>query len=270
VGDEAAEESVAAALADAAPPDPGDSFEVEVPTRRSTSGVFWIAAAVSVALIAVVAIYYFKYLRVGDDDFGGPAQVAVTGPEAGAPAVPSPGSGDDVAPDGNAGGGSVAQEPAAGTDSPAAATVPVGDVAADPAAAAEPPEEAPAETVPETAADREAAPVTEAPTGAGADTEPATDPVKPFAVPVGRDGWALWVYSFPDETGAARQLGVLERKGITAVVRIVEITGKGRWHRIYMGSFADKAAARAAMPALLEQLRTDWAQPVRFYASAND
>jgi hypothetical protein len=85
-----------------------------------------------------------------------------------------------------------------------------------------------------------------------------------FELPVGRDGWAIWVYSLPDSATALREVDILERQGIRAAIHGVEIPGKGYWYRVYMGSFPSRTAARDAIPALLERLHEDWAQPVRF------
>ena len=94
-------------------------------------------------------------------------------------------------------------------------------------------------------------------------TRPLFDPA-PYAGAVGVEGWALHLYSFPDSATAAQEVAILARRGINAAVRTVEITDKGRYHRVYVGSFPDRSAAKAARPALMEKLRTDWANPVRF------
>ncbi len=102
------------------------------------------------------------------------------------------------------------------------------------------------------------------PATAGLTAEERTELWASFELPVGQDGWALWVYSLPDSATALREVDILERQGIRAVIHGVDIPGKGYWYRVYMGSFPSRTAARDAIPALLERLHEDWAQPVRF------
>ncbi|MCP4572393.1 MAG: hypothetical protein GY838_08605 [bacterium] len=267
-GNEAESETagtVAAALDAAEPDEPSDSFQVEAPTRRSTSGVFWLAAAVSVALIAVVSIYYFKFVRTGDDGLGASPPVVAEAPST---VVPAGGQAEETG---------VVQDQGIPATADSQAVLPVGDDQGTTATEGE--TEVPVQETDLPPADPTATAGTD-PAAGPADTTPepvadslVEDPVSsgdPFTEPVGRDGWALWVYSFPESEDADRQVSVLQRRGVTATVRTVEIADKGRWHRIYMGNFASRADARDAMPALLERLRTDWAQPVRFYAATDD
>jgi len=86
----------------------------------------------------------------------------------------------------------------------------------------------------------------------------------PYLQDVGTEGWAIWVYSFPDTNLAVREIARLQRRGFHASARAVEIKDKGRWYRIYIGSFPSKSAASAAKPALLEKLGEDWAAVARF------
>ncbi|MHB8078258.1 MAG: SPOR domain-containing protein, partial [Candidatus Krumholzibacteriia bacterium] len=95
------------------------------------------------------------------------------------------------------------------------------------------------------------------PTAAGFDAAP-------YRLPVGRDGWTLHVYSQPDSVLAQRQAATLARSGFTTAWRAVELPGKGRWYRIYMGSFPSRAAAEAALPALLRRLGESWGQATRY------
>ncbi len=223
---------------------PGDNFEMEFATRRGTSGVFWLAAATTVIIIAAVIFYYVRYVRVTDD--GGllaPPEVAATD----APSTP------------------VNEPLEMATGSVVTDSVPVvtTDVTTD--AATELPAEAPAD------ATMDSLPVAPQETVVAAPEEvvvmpPADDlpTVDPYAGPVGQDGWVLWVYSFQDGLAAGREVAKLGRRDIQATVRLVELPDSGRWYRVYMGSFPNQKSARAAMPALFERLRTDWAQPVRF------
>ena len=102
-------------------------------------------------------------------------------------------------------------------------------------------------------------------------TTPADEPepeleffMDPYLVPVGSDGWALHIYSFPDEAGAEEQLEILQRKGFMTETRAVQIKGKGRWQRIYLGSFLSRASAQQALAPLLKELREDWGRPTEF------
>ncbi len=85
-----------------------------------------------------------------------------------------------------------------------------------------------------------------------------------YTTPVGRDGWAVWVYSLATEDLAERELRELARKHVIGTYRAVPVKDKGTWYRVYVGNFPSHAAAREAVPALKERLETDWAAPVRF------
>lgn len=93
--------------------------------------------------------------------------------------------------------------------------------------------------------------------------EAGFDPA-PYRLPVGRDGWALHVYSLPDSAQAEREIRRLRGLGLTAGWRAVELPGRGRWYRISLGSFPDRASAARALPALLRRLDADWGQPVSY------
>ena len=66
----------------------------------------------------------------------------------------------------------------------------------------------------------------------------------------------------PEATEA--EVANLTRRGFKSEMRTVDLGEKGHWNRIYLGSFASRSAAKAAMPELLAKLRVDWAQPIRF------
>lgn len=211
--------------------------EVE-PTRRNPR-VFWIAAAAFGAAILASTWYWTNHVRVPPGGFFEP--VATQEPAAGSEGVePGPGTGASTPVEEP----SIAGEPAPGADQPRVAeagglaslgdSLPTGSDAPAPAA------------------DR----------GATADAAPFDR--APYAVPVGRDGWALHVYSLADSASAAQQVAALTGQGFRTAVRIVEIREKGgRWWRIYVGSFPTRAAASAAMPGLLGRLKADWAEPAR-------
>jgi cell division protein FtsN len=138
-------------------------------------------------------------------------------------------------------------EPVA-TESAAAGPTGPGDAGAGtPQPAEEPAEEAVEEPVEE--------PATEA--------APALD-MTAFRKPVGQEGWALWLYSFPDAESADVEVRRLERRGLRAQARAVELKDRGRWFRVYTGSFASRAAARDAVAPLKAELNHDWVIPARF------
>ncbi len=122
-------------------------------------------------------------------------------------------------------------------------------------AQAEPP--APQVETPAPRAESPAPPVETPPAPAGFDAAP-------YRAAVGEAGWALWLYSQPDQAAADRDIAGLRRQGFQAVARAIDLPEKGRWYRIYVGSFASKEAAQQAAPALLAHLKHDWAAPARF------
>ena len=81
--------------------------------------------------------------------------------------------------------------------------------------------------------------------------------------PVTEGAYCLHVYSMADSLAAAEQLRWMERRGVSGLVRRWRDVDEKTWYRIYAGSFATPAEARAAMPDLFERLDTDWALPKR-------
>lgn len=259
--------------------DVGLDPEIVYARRRGTSGVFWGVAAAAVVLIGLVGVYYVRYVRVPEDGLFGAAPVQVvqapdTGrtvdQDAALPPVIQETTGPAAADTATVGGGimETADQAAAPDSVPVVAADTGSDAVRDdaqgavtpPQETAAPPAQAQQETAqaPAPAADAQAAP-----------TRPAFDPA-PYRVPVGTGGWALQVYSLRDSTSAQKEIRRLERLGMRAASRIVELPDSGRWWRIYVGSFASRNDARAAEPALFERLRTDWAQPTRFTVAVTD
>lgn len=251
------------------------------PPRRRTSGVFVALAVVAVVALGGLALFLSGQLG-GDDaavgvarvDQGGTTPASRTGPAAGTPAAADQGSEAAAAADAPATGPADAAatgEPATGSGGEGA-----GEPTGEPATgAAEAPQRTAAEPAaePATPAQAEAPEVPADSPDAATPAEPAspdTDAPPPaldraaFRVPVGQDGWALWVYSFPDAEGADVEVRRLERRGLRATARAVELKDRGRWYRVYTGSFASRDAARAAVPALKAELDHDWVIPSRF------
>ena len=61
---------------------------------------------------------------------------------------------------------------------------------------------------------------------------------------VGR--YTLQVGSFPTQADAAKIIDQLKSAGLSGQQKPVEITGKGKWHRVYVGGYATKAEAEKA------------------------
>ncbi len=257
------------------------SFEAE-PTVRKTSGVFWLVVVALSAFIVIISTYYLRYVRVPPEGHFGRTELArrdsaeAARPQTGAAAAA--GGAQQAVPDD--GGGQESQE----TLDDDGDGAPVTDAAEAVAEAASPPPAAVDEQVgDDPAADETTTERGETEAGNGATTTAAggdapAEPqettgeapavafdMAPYTAPVGQAGWAVHVYSVPDSAGAHDQELELERMGFATAERIVEIKEKGgRWWRIYVGSFATRAEAAAALPALYGRLGIDWAKPERF------
>lgn len=233
-------------------------LELEPVPERETSRVFWIGALVALVLIAVATVYYFQFVRVPPGGPFGPINVVTE--------TVSPGSGGE----GMSGGTADREEvPASivGVDSLADSMVVDDDTLGSPGVTG-----SERETVADTAASLEAA--TGEPERADEvqaeepETRPAEFDMGPYREPVGAKGWALHVYSLSNSPAIAKQVQELDRRGFQSKVKSFDLGEKGRWFRIYLGSFASRSEARQAMPALLEKLGEDWAKPERIENSA--
>lgn len=239
-----------------------DPLPVPAPeTPRGSSKVFWIGAVAALVVIAAVSVYYFKFVRVPPEGHFGPIEIAAE------TAAPDPGPGQE------------AVDQASSAENPDAFSLGDSATAADSVIAS-------AEAMTETEgrdqtpvdaaqlAEQQAEETILAQEEAGAtlaDEQPAPAPVfdmGPYEEPVGQKGWALHVYSFPDSASTLREEAELDRRGFRSAVRTFDLGEKGRWQRVYLGSFASRTEAKAAMPLLLEKLRVDWAKPERFSTSA--
>jgi hypothetical protein len=222
------------------------------PQRRRTSGVFVIVAAVAVVALALLGVFLRSQLDPGRQDIV-PAVPPIatapptptTAPPQEQPVVPPPATPDEAAV-------AAADEPEAATPAapepePAPTPTPEPEIVAAPRPEPEP--------TPPPVAEPDAADAVDAPT--------AFDPA-PFRKPAGADGWTLWLYSFADEEGATIETRRLARRGIQTEVRAVDLPDRGRWYRVYAGSFADRNSARAAVAGLRAELNHDWVVPARF------
>lgn len=264
-----------------APEDPVASGADLYARKRGTSRVFWWIALGAVALIAGSFWYYRAYVVV--EPLGGEPLVAQNETAAGTPdgtISVDPGAAESIPPAGTRGdaeapfaAAEAEQEREQETDAagvqPEAQTEAGGSTATGPSDPESDPESGP-ESAPETTSGSTTEPASGPPAEeiTGAPTEPApAAPVfqmDPYLVPVGEDGWALHIYSFPDSQSAAKELANLHRRGFQTAVRTVQIKDKGRWERIYLGSFASKAEATEALEPLLKKLGEDWGRPTEF------
>lgn len=226
-------------------------------TGGETSRVFWLGALAAVVVLVAIGVYYFKFVRVPSEGHFKPVELA---------AETTPGVPVAMGPDSVAVADSLALAQAAFEQGAPGSSEQLELVPDDPDPVAVEDE------VVDTSADEIAAGDT-VPAVEEQETETAADQagvfdMTPYEEPVGAKGWALHVYSLPDSSGTANQMKNLDRRGFNSAVRIFDLGDKGRWRRIYLGSFASRTEAKAAMPALLEKLRVDWAKPERFSTSA--
>jgi len=224
---------------------------------RETSRVFWFGALAVVAVLVIFSVYYFKYVRVPAEGHFQEIDIAAV--------TESPGRDSEVQVRDETGSGEMDVSSTA-LDSVAAPADIVGDSLAVTGDA-----EAGDGEIPVAAPPRQE--VVESEPGDDTPAEVAETPadgfdMEPYREPVGAKGWALHVYSLPDSPGTAREVKELDRRGFRSEVKIFDLGEKGRWFRVYLGSFASRSEAKQAMPALLEKLKEDWAKPERFEISA--
>ncbi len=248
----------------AAAPEPGPATETvsrfgsaDPAQDVHSSGVFRVVAIAGLAAVIVLAIFIWKFTGIGGQ---GGVETPVATLDQGLPA------GTPVAD-------SVVNIPAE-IDSTLYAAVQNDSLTA----AGEYPAAADSQTL--DLADRALAAaeqVDEGDAGVTVSAEPSPDPrqawnlVAPsFSGPVGEKGWCLHVYSLRDSSAAQREIRMVQRRGVTAVMAPVVLPDSTRWFRIYTGNFATRSEASRAEPALKWKLRTDWARPVVRPDSARD
>jgi hypothetical protein len=276
--EETADEEVAAADPDPRAPAPDEDGSTEdfwegpglIPDSGAdedsggrTSAVFWVGAVVAVAVIVAAFIYWYQVLRVPAEGHFDNVPAVVRGtPEDTRPQQPAETAAEDAM-------AAVAED--------SAGTVPdtLGGAASDPVAidAAVADSDATAdetgmtpETPGEVAGEGDPVRSTDQDTELGepADVDPAVFDMAPYGTPVGTGGWALHVYSLPSMESLQEELKKLERRGFKTAVKAVDVEGKGRWYRVFLGNFATRAEANAAKPALLAELGVDYAAAKRF------
>ncbi len=220
--------------------DDGFQEEEEFARRKGNSGVFWMVAVASVVLISAASVYYLKYLR-----------------------VPAEGNFPVVAQQETVQGGAAQFDSGFALLSKESLEQEMGDVAG--------------EQLPDSGEQpiAEEVLVSEVVDPAPVETEKLPDEpqvsapenaffMDPYLAPAGNGGWTLHVYSFPDSVQAEAECRILAAKGFQTATRAVQIKDKGRWYRLYLGSFETKTEAKAARAKLLKELGEDWANPVRF------
>jgi hypothetical protein len=242
--------------------------------KGRSSGVFIVAAVVAVACLILLGVFLVQQ-RAGAPGAGEEQPVAAARPDEPADRSAAPDDGTVAAADarddagGDPAGGGPTGDPSRG--GAAGETDETGEEAVGEASSSgrvEPePEPEPVVSAPgqQPPTGQPAAQPAEAPGAAGSDEPEVREPdMAPYQVPVGQDGWALWLYSLPEQELAEAELRELERRGIRAVYRTVDIDDKGRWYRVYVGSFPSRAAANAAARDLKTVLDHDWVVPARF------
>lgn len=229
-----------------------------------SSPVFRRLAGLLAVLIVVLAIWWFGVLKRGGDE---PAIAANDGAATVAErtdAAPArlPGAAAEAAAE----AGNEAEEPAgdvAGSREETAGAV--ADLASETADAVAGQAAAAADGLArQTArpAGNTAAAAADAPAPAARDEVPAADPAA-FAADVGAAGWCLHLYSLRHQDVAEEMVRAMGSRGVQGRIAATRDDAGEYWYRVYAGSFADRAAANAAIPALLERLDADYAAPKR-------
>ena len=270
----------------------GDLFAVAgaADSGRGSSRFFWGVAVVALAVIVVVSVFYWNQVRqpgVGDGaetvqvaqaDQPGYSGLPAGAASAGSPRGPegemsggdSPGDTENpsVQPSAEAGPAEgvnrgLDQEPGTGHQVDSAQLLGAATGPRDPQNELE--KDEPVKDEPVAGGERQAA--GESPAAPVVSPEATATPafvMDPYEDPVGQAGWALHVYSFSDSVSAARECRMLKRRGFQTATRPVQLKEKGRWYRVYVGSFATKSAALAARDPLAAKLRLDYVRPTEF------
>jgi len=248
---------------------PGETADdtAEPEKKRRTSGIFVFAAAAAVACLTLVVLFFWDQIS-GDDD-----QVAATMVPPVVEQVPARPAATAMVDSTEMAVAAADDEVTGGEDRP---LVDEGlDAGGDAGSTGEPTETGreasdPAAQVGDLAAEVVAEGTAEVVEDSPATPDPETEPAvpafdrAPFREPVGAAGWTVWLFSLPDEAAARREVRELERRGLVAEYRAVEIKDKGRWYRVYTGSFETRGEANRAVEGLKSKLRTDWAVPARY------
>ncbi len=248
--------------------DEGQSPEdEEFARRKGNSSVFWMAAVFSLVLIGGASVYFFKYLNVpaeGHFPASSQQELAMGGAaffDSGTAAlqdeIVNDGDGDLESADSSVDPVDDSAEDQASLDAGSEQSVDNSEKQPEiPVAVSEVNEDRSEPAVETPAVQEKVTPM----------VPPAPDGfvMDPYVLPVGGEGWTLHVYSFPDSLAAEKEKAVLAARGFHSATRTVQIKDKGRWFRLYLGSFKTKADANIARKKLMAELGEDWANPVRF------
>lgn len=220
--------------------------------ETGSSRVFWMFAMVSLLVIVVVSVFYLKYVRV-DEPVPGQEQDPVVAQVDEAHSAPIQ-----------------TQEVAEADSEPVDVAITDQDPNAVDMGSETPDEDQNLAEGDEQSAEPQGTSVTPAqedltdPQDPVSEAEEELFTMDPYLQSVGTDGWALHLYSFPDSIAAQDQAKQLERKGFRTVTRPVQFKDKGRWFRVYVGSFMSRGEALEAKDLLFEQLNIDWARATEF------
>lgn len=233
---------------------PAPDLDTDHEPGTGSSRVFWGAAIVSLAIILVVSVYYLKFVRV-DEPVAGRRQPVVA--EQAQPKRPAPIQTQETT--------AMDTPDVAADDQTDGQTDEMGEMDSEGGESAIDTEPADQPTVVETPPET----VIEEPAQAPAEVEAQETPARqftmdPYMQPVGSDGWALHLYSFPDSVTAETEVRRLQRKGFQTATRAVEVKDKGVWYRVYVGSFLSRKEALQDKDLLLKELKTDWARATEF------
>jgi len=86
-----------------------------------------------------------------------------------------------------------------------------------------------------------------------AEEVPAEPPAKPPTAAPSPTPFSIHAGSYQDNRSARRVAGRIEAAGFTAFVAPVDIPDRGRWYRVFAGTFADSVSARTARETLLRR-----------------
>jgi cell division septation protein DedD len=255
-------------------PDPVLVLDREDEPGRKSSGVFWFGAVAATIVIVAAFVYWYQVLRVpSGGHFENVPAVTQRTPVETRPASPVRDVGEAATAVDTTGAAAMSavgdSVPAdLGTEAAGSGTGTImdpGDPGSGVAGAAA---DEPVDAGPETAATGDGAPTDGGPAtdpvAEAGDVDPAVFDMAPYGTPVGTGGWALHVYSLPRMEALQDELKRLERRGFKTAVKAVDVEGKGRWYRVFLGNFASRAEADAAKPALMAELGVDYAAAKRF------
>lgn len=85
---------------------------------------------------------------------------------------------------------------------------------------------------------------TKRPGSSGKGPKPKPRSITKNKEPTSAKGYTLHLASYQKQAGAKEEVAKLAKQGVQARMETVDISGKGRWHRVLVGSFKTKDQAR--------------------------